>query len=41
MVGAGDLGVLLDHRESEFGDHVNTTAVLDIVKSHAVVKTKL
>lgn len=41
VVGAGDLGVLLEHRESEFGDHANMTAVLDVVKSHAVAKTKL
>jgi hypothetical protein len=41
VVGAGDLGVLLEHRESEFGDHANTTSILDVVKSHAAAKTKL
>lgn len=41
VVGAGDSGVLLEHRESEFGDHANMTAILDVVKSHAVAKTKL
>lgn len=41
VVGAGDSGILLEHRESEFGDHVNMTAVLDVIKSQAASKTKL
>lgn len=32
MIGAGDQGILLEHRESEWGDHVNTTDLLEAVK---------
>lgn len=41
VIGAGDKGVVLEHRESEFGDHVNVTALLEVVKQHAVSEAKL
>lgn len=41
VLGPGDLGILLEHRESEFGDHANRTAILDVIESHSGVKTKL
>lgn len=40
VIGAGEEGILLEHRESEFGDHVNSTAVLDAI-SRSAAKTKL
>lgn len=32
VIGAGDQGILLEHREKEFGDKVNNTAVLEAAK---------
>uniref|UniRef100_V9L5S2 Peroxiredoxin-like 2A n=1 Tax=Callorhinchus milii TaxID=7868 RepID=V9L5S2_CALMI len=29
VIGAGDQGILLEHREKEFGDAVNLTAVME------------
>lgn len=40
VIGAGEEGILLEHRESEFGDHVNATAILDVLKQTAE-KTRL
>ena len=31
VIGAGEGGVLLEHRESEWGDHVNTTDVVNVI----------
>jgi hypothetical protein len=35
VVGAGDSGVLLEHRESEWGDHANYTKILEVATSAA------
>lgn len=32
VIGKGDQGILLEHRESEWGDHVDLAQVLDAVK---------
>jgi hypothetical protein len=32
VVSPGDSGVLLDHKESEFGDHANVTDIMDAVQ---------
>lgn len=29
VIGAGEQGILFEHRESEFGDHANLTAVME------------
>lgn len=31
VIGPQDTGVLLDHRESEFGDHANLTDIMNAV----------
>lgn len=33
VIGAGDSGVLLEHRESEWGDYANKTEILEVVTS--------
>jgi len=33
VIGPGEQGVLYEHREAEFGDHANTTAILDAIKN--------
>lgn len=38
VLGAGEDGILFEHREAEFGDHANTTEILEIVKN---MKSKL
>lgn len=32
VIGRGDTGVLLEHRESEFGDHANHTDIITAVQ---------
>lgn len=41
VVGPGDEGILFEHRESEFGDHANTTEILEAVKRSKSSKAKL
>jgi hypothetical protein len=31
LVGAGDQGILYEHRESEWGDHANVTEIIEII----------
>jgi len=38
VLGPGDTGVLYEHREGYFGDHCNTTAVLEAVEKIAKSK---
>lgn len=40
VIGAREEGILLDHKESEFGDHVKSTAILDAL-SRSATKPKL
>lgn len=41
VVGPGEEGILFQHRESEFGDHANTTEILEAVKRSKSAKSKL
>uniref|UniRef100_S4RAC9 Peroxiredoxin-like 2A n=1 Tax=Petromyzon marinus TaxID=7757 RepID=S4RAC9_PETMA len=41
VIGAGDQGVLLDHKERQFGDIVNKTAVMDAVRKIQPILKKL
>ncbi|KAK5882450.1 hypothetical protein CesoFtcFv8_021036 [Champsocephalus esox] len=38
VIGAGDQGILLEHREKEFGNKVDTAEVLEAVKKIVPVK---
>lgn len=32
VIGPGEQGILMEHRESEFGDHANLTEIMEAVK---------
>ena len=40
VVGPGDQGILLEHRESEFGDHASHKDILEAVKKMKPVSQK-
>jgi len=41
VVGPGGEGILYEHRESEWGDHANTTEILEAVKRSKSAKSRL
>ena len=41
VVGPGEEGILFEHREAEWGDHANTTEILEVVKNFKSAKSKL
>ena len=41
VVGPGNEGILYEHRESEWGDHANTTEILEAIKQSQSAKPRL